>query len=161
MKRQRRLNWFTLGYAQLAVVLPLVIVLPRYFAHQIGLGGLMQVANAFAYVHNSLSFIINAYGDIANWQSVTQRLSSFEERLHEIQESAHAPQRIVIQREGSGVAVENLDLPDGTPLLRGITFAAASGGSVLITGPAGAGKSVSLRAIPGIWPFWSWSDQAR
>ena len=155
MKRQRRLNWFTLGYAQLAVVFPLVVVSPRYFANQIGLGGLMQVANAFAYVHNSLSFIINAYGDIANWQAVTQRLSSFEERLHEIKESACAPQRIVIQREGSGVAVENLDLdlPDGTPLLRGISFAASSGGSVLITGPAGTGKSVLLRAIAGIWPF--------
>jgi vitamin B12/bleomycin/antimicrobial peptide transport system ATP-binding/permease protein len=58
MRRQRRLNWFTLGYAQLAVVFPLVIVSPRYFAFEIGLGGLMPVANAFAYVHNSLSFII-------------------------------------------------------------------------------------------------------
>jgi vitamin B12/bleomycin/antimicrobial peptide transport system ATP-binding/permease protein len=105
MKQQRRLNWFTLGYAQLAVVFPLVVVSPRYFAAQIGLGGLMQVANAFAYVHNSLSFIINAYSDIANWQAVTQRLSSFEERLDEIQESARVPQRIVIQRQGAGVGV--------------------------------------------------------
>jgi putative ATP-binding cassette transporter len=155
MKQQRRLNWFTLGYAQLAVVFPLVVVSPRYFAAQIGLGGLMQVANAFAYVHNSLSFIINAYSDIANWQAVTQRLSSFEERLHEIQESARAPQRIVIAREGAGVEVENLDLdlPNGIPLLRGITFAVHSGQALLINGPAGTGKSVLLRAIAGIWPF--------
>jgi len=155
MKRQRRLNWFTLGYAQLAVVFPLVVVSPRYFAFQIGLGGLMQVANAFAYVHNSLSFIINTYSDIANWQAVTQRLSGFEERLHEIQESARAPQRIVIQREGAGVAVKDLDLnlPDGIQVLRRVAFAVSSGGSVLITGPSGAGKSVLLRAIAGIWPF--------
>jgi putative ATP-binding cassette transporter len=41
MKQQRRLSWFTLGYAQLAVVVPLLLVSPRYFAHQIGLGGLI------------------------------------------------------------------------------------------------------------------------
>jgi vitamin B12/bleomycin/antimicrobial peptide transport system ATP-binding/permease protein len=155
MKQQRRLNWFALGYAQLAVVFPLVVVSPRYFANQIGLGGLMQVANAFAYVHNALSFSINAYSEIANWQAVTQRLSSFEERLIEIQQEASAPQRIVIQREGSGVAVENLDigLPDGTALLHEVTFRADPGASVLITGPPGTGKSVLLRAIAGIWPF--------
>ncbi|MFY9983949.1 MAG: ABC transporter ATP-binding protein/permease [Chthoniobacterales bacterium] len=155
MQRQRRLNWFTLGYAQLAVIVPLVVVSPRYFARQVGLGGLMQVANAFGYVHNSLAFIINAYSDIANWQAVTQRLSNFEKRLHEIQTSARAAQRITIQRQGAGVAVDNLDLdlPDGTPLLRDVSFAAKSGGSVLVTGPSGAGKSVLLRAIAGIWPF--------
>jgi vitamin B12/bleomycin/antimicrobial peptide transport system ATP-binding/permease protein len=155
MKQQRRLNWFTTGYAQLAVVIPLVVVSPRYFAKQIGLGGLMQVANAFAYVHNSLSFIINAYGDIANWLAVTDRLSSFEERLHEIKKSSGVRKEIVIQNEGSGVVVDDLDLdlPKGTPLLRGITFSVDPGSSLLITGPAGAGKSVLLRAIAGIWPF--------
>jgi vitamin B12/bleomycin/antimicrobial peptide transport system ATP-binding/permease protein len=155
MKQQRRLNWFTTGYAQLAVVIPLVVVSPRYFAKQIGLGGLMQVANAFAYVHNSLSFIINAYGDIANWLAVTDRLSSFEERLHEIKKSSGVRKEIVIQNEGSGLVVDDLDLdlPKGTPLLRGITFSVDPGSSLLITGPAGAGKSVLLRAIAGIWPF--------
>ena len=41
MKRQKRLNWFTLGYGQVAVIFPVVVVSPRYFAKQIGLGGLM------------------------------------------------------------------------------------------------------------------------
>ena len=155
MKQQRRLNWFTTGYAQLAVVIPLVVVSPRYFAKQIGLGGLMQVANAFAYVHNSLSFIINAYGDIANWLAVTERLSSFEERLHETKKSSGVRKEIVIRNDGAGVVVDDLDLdlPKGASLLRGITFNVNTGSSLLITGPAGSGKSVLLRAISGIWPF--------
>jgi vitamin B12/bleomycin/antimicrobial peptide transport system ATP-binding/permease protein len=155
MKQQRRLNWFTTGYAQLAVVIPLVVVSPRYFAKQIGLGGLMQVANAFAYVHNALSFIVNAYGDIANWLAVTERLSSFEERLHETRKASRVRREIVIRDQGAGVVADNLDLdlPDGAPLLRGITFTVDAESSLLITGPAGAGKSVLLRAIAGIWPF--------
>jgi putative ATP-binding cassette transporter len=155
MKQQRKLNWFTTGYAQLAVAIPLVVVSPRYFAKQIGLGGLMQVANAFAYVHNALSFIVNAYGDIANWLAVTERLSSFEERLHETKKTSRVRKEIVICNEGTGVTADNLDLdlPDGTALLCGVTFTVTAGSSLLVVGPAGTGKSVLLRAIAGIWPF--------
>jgi vitamin B12/bleomycin/antimicrobial peptide transport system ATP-binding/permease protein len=42
MRRQMRLNWLTQGYAQVAVVFPLLVILSRYFAKQIGWGGLMQ-----------------------------------------------------------------------------------------------------------------------
>ena len=109
----------------MAVIFPVVVVSPRYFAGQIGLGGLMQAVNAFSFVHNALSFIINAYTDIAAWQAATERLSGFEDRLLAIQQSTRAPRQIVIRRGGASVAVDevDLDLPDGTPLLRGISFA--------------------------------------
>jgi vitamin B12/bleomycin/antimicrobial peptide transport system ATP-binding/permease protein len=155
MKRQRRLSCFTLGYTQVAVIFPVVVVSPRYFAGQIGLGGLMQAVNAFSFVHNALSFIINAYTDIAAWQAATERLSGFEDRLLAIRQSMRAPRQIVIRRGGGSVAVDevDLDLPDGTPLLRAVTFDLDRGAAVLIAGPTGAGKSTLLRAIAGIWPF--------
>jgi len=87
---------------------------------------------------------------------VTQRLGDFEERLLAIQKSVHAPQSILIRRRsGGGVAVDqlDLDLPDGTPLLRGVTFSVDRGDALLIIGPSGSGKSTLLRAIAGIWPF--------
>jgi putative ATP-binding cassette transporter len=155
IKRQRRLTCFTLGYTQVALIFPLVVVLPRYFAKQIGWGGLMQVVNAFSFVQNSLSFIINAYTDIAAWQAVTQRLSGFERQLLAIHQSKRAARQINIRRGDTGVAVKeiDLDLPDGTSLLRDVAFASARGEALLIEGPTGAGKSTLLQAIAGIWPF--------
>ena len=155
MKRQKRLTWFTLGYAQVAVIFPVVMISPRYFLKQIGLGGLMQAVNAFSFVQNALSFIINSYADIAAWQAVTERLGGFEERLQAVHQAKRTAGRIVIRRGGLGVALEelNVDLPDGTPLLRGVNFAPARGGAVLIAGVSGAGKSTLLRAIAGIWPY--------
>jgi vitamin B12/bleomycin/antimicrobial peptide transport system ATP-binding/permease protein len=155
MKRQKRLTWFTLGYAQVAVIFPVVMISPRYFLKQIGLGGLMQAVNAFSFVQNALSFIINSYSDIAAWQAVTERLGGFEERLQAVQQAKRTAGQIVIRRGGMGVALKELhvDLPDGTPLLRGVNFAPARGRAVLIAGVSGAGKSTLLRAIAGIWPY--------
>ena len=155
MKRQKSLTWFTTGYAQVAIIFPVVAVAPRYFAKQIQLGGLMQVVNAFSAVQSSLSFIITSYTDIAAWQAVTERLSGFEERLRSIRETPHKSQPVEFRDAEVSLAVDrlDLDLPDGTPLLNGIKFTVTRGEAMLIAGPTGAGKSTLLRAIAGLWPF--------
>jgi putative ATP-binding cassette transporter len=155
IKRQKLLLWFTAGYNQIAIIFPVVVVAPRYFAQQISLGGLMQVVGAFSSVQESLSFIINSYTTIATLQAVTQRLTGFEDRLTAIQRAVREPQRIVVRRDETGVGLDgvDLDLPDGKPLLRGVAFERAPGEAVLVSGPTGAGKSTLLRAIAGLWPY--------
>ena len=155
IKRRKRLSWFTYGYDQLATVFPYLVAAPRYFAKTIKLGGLVQIAQAFRQVQESLSFIINSYTEIAEYQAVVQRLAGFRARMDEIAEARAVAQPIKIERTGAGVAVEtlNLDLPDGRPLRQDITLAAGPGKPLLITGPSGVGKSTVLRAIAGLWPF--------
>jgi putative ATP-binding cassette transporter len=157
MRRQMRLGFFTSGYAQVAVVLPLLVVSPRYFAKQMALGGLMQVANAFCFVHDRLSYVITSYSEIVAWLAVTERLAGFEQQLREIPDPTEPGHRIAIRRSGVSLSVENLDLdlPDGTALLRGVSCQPPCGSSLLISGPTGTGKSTLLRAIAGMWPFGS------
>jgi vitamin B12/bleomycin/antimicrobial peptide transport system ATP-binding/permease protein len=157
MKRQRVLGWFTSGYSQVAPIFPMVLIAPHYFAKTITLGGLMQVVNAFANVHSSLSFIISSYPDIAALQAVTERLSGFDRRLLAIRQQVDVAPQILIRRADvpGGIAVRDLDvnLPSDTALLRGVSFEVGPGQGLLIIGPAGAGKSTLLRTITGLWPF--------
>jgi vitamin B12/bleomycin/antimicrobial peptide transport system ATP-binding/permease protein len=154
MVRRKHLSWFTASFTQAAIVFPILVAAPRYFAKQIQLGGLIQVLGAFGMVQNALSFIVTSYPDIAAWQACTERLNAFEGRMRQVVESMRAPQQIKLRR-GGGVEVQNLDidLPDGTRLLRGVSFSAAPGEALLLVGPTGAGKSTTLRAMAGLWPF--------
>ena len=53
-----------------------------------------------------------------------------------------------------GVSVRDLTVHlDGAPVLRGVSFAAASGGWLALIGPNGAGKSTALRAIAGLLAY--------
>ncbi|MBV8483949.1 MAG: ATP-binding cassette domain-containing protein [Verrucomicrobia bacterium] len=65
------------------------------------------------------------------------------------------PNHINFTYDKLGLTVDDLDinLPDGTPLLRGIKTAVNPGEALLVTGPSGSGKSTLLRAIAGLWPF--------
>jgi vitamin B12/bleomycin/antimicrobial peptide transport system ATP-binding/permease protein len=155
IKRRKKLTWFTTGYSQLAIIFPFVVAAPRYFDKAIQLGGLMQISSAFNQVQDSLSFIITSYTEIAEYQAVVQRLSGFREKLTEIAAERRAPQPIEIEHEGEGIEVAglNLNLPDGRILRPNISLAANRGGSLLISGASGLGKSTLLRAIAGLWPF--------
>mmetsp|Transcript_27157 Transcript_27157/g.68274 ORF Transcript_27157/g.68274 Transcript_27157/m.68274 type:complete len:690 (-) Transcript_27157:56-2125(-) len=45
-----------------------------------------------------------------------------------------------------------VDSPDGTPLIRELTFEVPTGSPVIVMGPNGSGKSSLFRCLAGLWP---------
>jgi putative ATP-binding cassette transporter len=155
MRQQKRLMWFTSGYAQAAGIFPIIMVAPRYFRGQILLGGLTQTAGAFGQVQDALSFIISSYTDIASWTSVIDRLVEFRRALERARIQAATDSGIRRANCGECLKVSgvDLDLPDGQPLIANVNFSLGRGDTALLRGPSGTGKSTLFRAIAGIWPF--------
>jgi vitamin B12/bleomycin/antimicrobial peptide transport system ATP-binding/permease protein len=155
MRRQKRLTWFTAGYAQAATIFPIIVAAPRYFSGAIHLGGLIQTATAFGQVQDSLSFIVSSYAEIASWRSVVERLVGFERGLEQVRGEAARAGIAYLEGDAAHLALEGLelDLPGGQPLIAGVNLSLARGDTALLRGPSGTGKSTLIRAIAGIWPF--------
>ncbi len=156
MTRQKKLTFFTAGYAQAAVVFPFIMVSPAYFANLMQLGGLMQTANAFGQVQNSLSVFVTLYRSIAEWRAVIQRLHGFEQSVAAARQLAVTPPMIEVARGGKQAVAFNdlaVRLPNGVPLVNVSHLSIGFGEHVLVSGPSGTGKSTFFRALAGVWPF--------
>ena len=156
MSRQKKLTFFTAGYAQASVVFPFVMVSPAYFASAIQLGGLMQTANAFGQVQSALSVFVSLYRNLAEWSAVIERLSGFDKSVAAARAVAVTPPAIgVAAGEAAAVSFKDLAvrLPNGVPLVNADDISIGLGERVLVSGPSGAGKSTLFRALAGIWPF--------
>ena len=156
MRCRKRLTWFTSGYAQAAVVFPYLVAAPRYFSGAIELGGLMQTANAFGQVQESLSWFVDAYVSVAEWRATVDRLTHFHTAVHAARAAARLDPTIRRGQDGATLVLDGLTLtrPDGAPLVAA-DHRFAPGEAVLITGESGSGKSTLFRALAGLWPHGS------
>jgi len=154
MERQKKLTFFTAGYGQLAVIFPVLVVSPRFFAQEIQLGGLMQTASAFGQVQSALSYFVTAYSSLAAWRAVVDRLIGFSGRIARLRgEEGRSAIQQGHEDAGLRTSALSLTLPDGRHLIDKLDLRVARGERVLIVGPSGSGKSTLFRAIAGIWPF--------
>src|SRR5262249_15669399 len=123
MVRQKRMTYFPSGYGLGAWIVPSIVAAPRYFRGELGLGGLMQTAQAFQQVQDALSFFVQSYKEIAAWCAVVERLAGFERHLEAVHRQATTGLRRVEGRPGQ-LSVVNVDLyrPDGQPLLANVNL---------------------------------------
>lgn len=151
MRKTKHLNFYVNGYAQLAVLVPLLMAAPRYFAKEIQLGGLMQISSAFGRVQDALSFFVDSYDTLASLAAVINRLAGFTEHMNDAQKvkssvtTAQAPE---LQ-----ISALNVSLPTGRELLKKLSLQLQNTKSLLVTGASGCGKSTLLRTLAGIWAY--------
>jgi putative ATP-binding cassette transporter len=155
IQKKKQLIWLNSGYSQIAIIFPFVVVMPRYLSKAISLGGLMQVANAFGKVQESLSYFVDMYTTLAEWKAVVDRLTDFNQHMEQTLAAEGGKPAADWCQGGDSLAVSHLTilLPDGRPLLSDVSLRIQAGQHVLIRGVSGSGKSTFLRAISGIWPY--------
>ena len=153
MNRQKQLTFFTAGYNQVQVIVPILAAGPVYFAGAISLGGLMQTASAFGRVEGALSFFVKAYPQLAQWKSIIERLDGF---VKSIADAAGRRGALEVVESSAGHTISAMALhltkPCGSPLLKLRTLDLRPGEATLLTGRSGTGKSTLLRVLAGIWP---------
>ena len=158
MRQTKLLNFYVNGYAQLAIIVPIIMAAPRYFAGAMALGGLMQTISAFGRVQDALSYFVSSYDTIAQLAAVVRRLAGFTAHIEEVTAINNGvAQEKIADRENADIELSALTvaLPSGKELVKNISETFTAGAKILVTGASGCGKSTLLRTLAGIWPYGS------
>lgn len=162
IKKQKQLSWLTNSYAQIAIIFPFVVTVPRYLSQNISLGGLMQIANCFGKVQDAMSYFVDVYASLAEWQSCAERLLSFDRHIAAIEKETEEKSGSLVREETHDrlrLADVTISVPamDENKRTREIISSASctikSGEHVILKGPSGSGKSTLLRTLAGFWPY--------
>jgi putative ATP-binding cassette transporter len=149
---QRNLGFFTTGYDYFVVIVPALVVAPKYFAGDLDFGSISQASFAFNQVLSALSVIVSQFNAISAFAAGVDRLDEFRDAITTADHPGHQPQ---LERQlNADITLKQVTLyvpTTGHPLIRDLSVRVAPGEGLLIMGPSGCGKSSLLRAIAGLW----------
>ena len=163
MHRIKALGFSQTIYAQIGIIFPVIVAVPRYFAGQITFGAIMQVLRAFGELRDALSWFIDNYSTWAELRGSSTRIFNLDHDLARV-DQLHAQSNLhVAVNNVGGVALTHATLArpqkldNGTitqqPQVVDLDWQITQGERWLVTGASGSGKSTILRAIAALWPF--------
>ncbi|CAK0763942.1 vitamin B12/bleomycin/antimicrobial peptide transport system ATP-binding/permease protein [Azospirillaceae bacterium] len=155
MGYEKRLNWFSDSFAQIAVIFPYLVAAPRFFSGKIQLGGLMQIASAFGQVQGAMSWLVDVYPLFSEWRATVERLIEFRRGMVLARRVAAVSGVRHRQGDDEAFCAEGvlLRLPEQQESFLAVDLRIEAGESTLISGPSGSGKTTFFRAVAGVWPF--------
>jgi len=153
----RNLAFFTTGYNYLALILPTIIVAPLFLKGQVEFGDITKAMGAFAVVLAAVSLIITQFERLSAFAAGVTRLGALWDYLDEQDAEDDLDvenDQIFISEEQRTISLDDLTVktPNGQRvLIRDLNVKLPPGGSLLIMGESGSGKSSLLRTIAGLW----------
>lgn len=157
IRKQKQLSWLTNSYGQIAIIFPFVVAAPRYLSKNISLGGLMQVANCFGKVQESMSYFVDVYSSLAEWMSCVERLLTFDAHMDHMLRETEKEQGHLARKEGSPALILSdvtVRLPGGKTLLSSLsctTISLHKGETLGIVGESGSGKSTLAKILTRLY----------
>jgi putative ATP-binding cassette transporter len=149
----RNINFFAVGYDNLSLLVPLLVVAPLYIRGDVEFGTIAQAQLAFPFVIGAFSLLVKEFQRISTMGAVIERLGSFCEVL-EAESVGARKSPIEVTEDRTRVAFEGLTLltpRDGRLLVKDLSVEVPQGQRLLILGPSGSGRTTLLRAAAGLW----------
>ena len=158
VRQHGRITWVTNASGPMIPIVPLLFAAPKYFAGELSLGEVVQLAAAFVQVQLAISWIVDNYSRLSEWFASARRVMDIVEACDGLDGRvaslgggaiALAPSR------DARLRIDGLTVTDaaGRPLVEAGSLVCAPGDRVHIYGSTSAGKSSLVRAMSGLWPW--------
>jgi putative ATP-binding cassette transporter len=151
-----RLTLITAGYGWVALVVPIIVASPAYFAGDLSFGELMVVVGAFNQVQQALRWFVDNTAALADWRATAGRvigfrralfdLDSFEGQVNRISRSLHTAGFLAFDE----LIVMNFQVQAS---LSQQHIEIKPGDRVLFLGQPSTCKSTFFLSIAGLWTW--------